>query len=102
MITNCEHNKYSMFAVGPCEKCKKKCSMSSNAEYKSHDTHYEHYNDVQDIEHKHLHVHWPDICDSKPVAEEIIQNCQEHIDQTSNSHPKPILKHRVHCVLLEH
>ena len=103
MHFRCEHNKDSMFAIGPCEECKNKldnASRSTKSQEKRSDVTVHSVYRIQGQEkHLSVHVHW---------ADELNQPLEDvhFLDEKSSGSflcqlsPKPILKIKQNCVVI--
>jgi len=97
MIYECEHNKGSMFAVGPCDECRNRLdgfrTPRSNKQTRVHCL----TPTDNESNKRTFTVKWADIHQVIPDVEEVT-----FIPRITRRRSKPILKHRVSCVVVVH
>ena len=102
MHFRCEHNKDSMFAIGPCDDCKNKLDNVSRStklrEKRSDVTVHSVYRIKGQEKLVSVHVHWADEL-NQPLED--VQVLEEKSSGSFLCHlnPKPILKIKQNCVV---
>ena len=100
MDLHCEHNAGSMFALGPCEDCKKKMGafyLKHKVKEKRQDSRTTYQCIQADVGRISSRVQWADDI-SQPL--EIILSETESKRQCDIDSPRPILKHKQTCIVI--
>ena len=96
VIIDCEHTKDSMFSIGPCDSCREKCnSMESNGKEQSSRRCRTCRRNT-----RHQRVQFADKSDDEHASSQSDSDTEQTIAKEKSKGPKPILKHRVNCVVI--